>query len=88
LIYRDIRKICTVERPAQAALYTIKAQHTATPRAANEATPEIIAECIELLGNVCVLQTVEAVPMRVAHELPGSNYVLGDPAAQSGNRSR
>ena len=37
-IYRNIRKISTVQRSAQAALRTVKAQHTATPRAANPTT--------------------------------------------------
>lgn len=67
LIYRNIRKICPMQRPAQAALDAIKAQHTPTRGAANEATPEIIAKCIELFGDICVPRTVEAVPMRVAH---------------------
>jgi hypothetical protein len=66
-IYRNVGKIAAVQRPTQAALHTIQAQHTPARRPANEATPEIIAECIELLRNVCVLGTVEAVPMRVAH---------------------
>ena len=73
LIHRNLCKIPNVQRSAQAALYTIKTQHTATPSAANEATPEVIAEHIELLGGICVLGAVETVPMRVAHEMPGSN---------------
>jgi hypothetical protein len=73
LIYRNLRKVPPVQRSAQATLHTIKTQHTAAPSAANEATPEVIAEHIELLGGVCVLGTVETVPMRVAHEMPGSN---------------
>jgi hypothetical protein len=73
LIYQNIRKISTVQCAAQAALHTIKTQHTAAPSAANEATPEIIAEHIELLRDVCVLGAVEAVPMHVAHEISGSN---------------
>jgi hypothetical protein len=67
LIYRNIRKISPVQCPAQAALNAIEAQHTPTRGAANEATPEIIAECIELFGDIGVLRAVEAVPMRVAH---------------------
>jgi hypothetical protein len=68
LIYGNICKIATMQRSTQAAFDTIKTQHTAARRAANEATPEIIVERIELLGNVCVLQTIEAVPMCVADE--------------------
>ena len=66
-------QISAVQRSAQAALRTIKTQHTAMPSTANEATPEIIAEHIEPLTDVCVLGAIETVLMCVAHEIPGSN---------------